>query len=95
MTKKELIKFGFEPEECRVGTLYFKGNFFCRKRGNAFPGEYVIFHRSDDMSPLGTVRTTEEIVQIEKDYERASIKCLENAVREMKDDFEKKYGEKV
>ena len=28
MTVKELIEFGYKPEQCKIGILYFKGSIF-------------------------------------------------------------------
>ena len=61
MTAEELIKFGYKPEQCKIGILYCKGSIFVRLNNNvADVREFV-----DDTNSFGTATTLDELKYIE------------------------------
>ena len=64
MTEKELIEFGYTPEECKIGTLYFKGSVVVRLNDNISDVREVV----DDTNSFGTATTLDE------------LKCIENKI---------------
>lgn len=64
MTHEDLIKNGYKAEDCLIGTLYFKGNLFCRLDNGVASVRTV----QDDMTDIGKASTVEELMKIEKDY---------------------------
>lgn len=91
MTNKELIDNGWSPQICKIGTLYFKGSFFCRLDKD----EVVFFSVRDDMNPLGRAKTFEEITNLEKNYYKSVIETLEAKLILAKADYKDKYGEEI
>ena len=91
MTKEELIKDGWEPKECKIDTLYFKGNYFIHLKD----AKALVYSVSDDMNPIGETDTIDGIKTVRKLYDRAIIKAKEKHLRELKKIFELIYGEKV
>ena len=89
MTKEDLINAGYKPQACKIGTLYFKDGFFCRLHAD----KCIFYSTSDDMTPLGTVDTIEEITELEKKYYRDEIAALETKLELKKLLFEKRFGE--
>lgn len=90
MTEQELIDKGWKPELCKIGTLYFKGNFFIRLDND----KALVFSNHDDMHPLGKAENYEGIIAIQKESDRKDILWLEANLSALKYTFEKKYGEK-
>jgi hypothetical protein len=88
MTREELIDDGWRPQACRVGTLYFKGDFFCRLDQD----EAVVFSLSDDMHPLGRVKTLQEIAVLREKSDLEEIKRLDRRLVMLKLLFKEKYG---
>lgn len=95
MTKDDLIKDGWKPELCKIGTLYFKGDFF----GHLKDDNFVMFGIDDDMNPLGTAKTFEDIKQIKKEYDlnliqsvKEKIQGLERYLSWLTKRFEENYG---
>lgn len=63
MNKQELVDNGWKPENCKIGTLFFKDGFFCRFRNN---GNVFVFSAKDDMNPLGEAETLDDIFELQK-----------------------------
>lgn len=91
MTLQELLDNGYKPQDCKIGTLYFKDGFFCRLHAD----KCIFYSISDDMTPLGTVNTIDEMTELEKKYYRDEIADLETMLELKKLLFEKRFGEKV
>ena len=89
MTLQELLDNGYKPQQCKIGTLYFKDGFFCRLNYD----EVVYYSNSDDMHPLGLAKTFDEIKELEKKYYRDEIAALETKLELKKLLFEKRFGE--
>ena len=62
MTHEDLIKYGYKPEECKIGILYFKGNLFCKLDNDVASVRTI----QDDMTEIGKASTIEELKKIEK-----------------------------
>jgi hypothetical protein len=62
--EEELLEMGWHKEDCKIGTLYFYGQFF----GSLKDGELTLFHQSQDMTPIGRAKSIAEITPIIKDY---------------------------
>ena len=88
MTREELIDNGWRPQLCKVGTLYFKGGFFCRLDED----EAVVFSLSDDMHPLGRAKTFDEISALREKSDLEDIKRLDRRLVMLKFLFKEKYG---
>ena len=84
MTGRDFENNGWVPKQCRVGTLYFKGTFFCRIED----GKAVLFDITDDMNPIGEANTLEEIrnLQMKSDlsYIRKKKKVLKRQEKHLK-----------
>lgn len=91
MTKEELIKNGWEPKDCMIGTLYFnlKDGSFCRFINET---EVKVFSICDDMNPLGTADSLDGIVECEKSSDAQVIGTLEFRVSYLKKAFKDRYG---
>jgi hypothetical protein len=88
MTHEDLINRGYKPEDCLIGTLYFKGNLFCRLDNGVASVRTV----QDDMTDIGKASTIEELMKIEKDYLNALIghtKEWATAILKLFDHYEK------
>ena len=90
MTEKELRENGWKPESCKIGTLYFKDVFFCRLDGE----KAIVFSANDDMNPLGTAETLDEIKEIQMQYELDRIHTMEERLVKARTYFENVYGVK-
>lgn len=88
MTDKELQDAGWQPRDCRIGTLYFKGSFFCRIKKD---GIAVIYRCSDDMNPIGYAGTVEDFKPLMQKSDLAEIELMEAELRLMKLAYEKEY----
>lgn len=89
MTAEELKQLGYKPKLCKIGTLYFKGNFFC-----SIDSDGVVDLRSsdDDMSTLAKVTTPQELKQQEAKYYRDMAnhyKTMAEAYETLADIYEK------
>jgi hypothetical protein len=73
MTSQELIDNGWVQRECKIGTLYFKGDFFGKLQGDVFEMRSM----RDDMSSIGTAKTFEDIREIQKKYYQKEVKDYE------------------
>lgn len=94
MTKEELIEAGWEPRECLIDTLYFKGGYFCvfhRKQKD----KVYLYSVHNDTNPLGLASTLDEIRELQKTYELEIIRGLEKQLEEMKLIYKVKYGEEI
>lgn len=90
MTKEELEKEGWVPQLCRVGTLFFKGNFFCRIKDD----KVIVFNVKYDMTPLGEAETFEDIKKIQMKSDLCEIALMSIQMGDMMKEFEKTYGVK-
>lgn len=63
MTDKELKDYGYNPQICKIGTLYFKGSFFVMLNSD---GSVDFRSRENDMESCGTAKTIEELKELEK-----------------------------
>ena len=91
MTSQELIDNGWRPEECRVGTLYFKDRFFCHLKGD----RVKVFSKDDDMNCIGEAKTFDEIEEIEKEFLQNEIRIVEAALLMLKLQYKERFGENV
>ena len=76
MTAKELIEFGYKPEQCKIGTLYFKGSVFVILNNNVADVREV----GDDTNSFGTVTTLDELKSIENKIYDDLIQKVENKI---------------
>jgi hypothetical protein len=90
MTEKELCDNRWRPMSCKIGTLYFKDVFFCRLDGE----KAIVFSVNDDMNPLGTAETLDEIKEIQMQYELDRIHTMEERLVKTRTYFENVYGVK-
>lgn len=90
LTHDLLLLAGYTPEDCKIGTLYFKSGFFCRIKSD---GTVDVRRNSDDMRSLGIAHSLNEIAKIEKEY---FIKLRQSHVAVIKqiDAIIKSYEEK-
>lgn len=65
MTDKELKDYGYNPQICKIGTLYFKDNFFVNLKSD---GSVDFRSREDDMNSRGTAKSISELKKLEKQY---------------------------
>ena len=63
MTDKELKDYDYNPQICKIGTLYFKDNFFVILKSD---GSVDFRSREDDMKSLGTAKSITELKSLEK-----------------------------
>lgn len=91
MTSEQLILSGWEPESCKIGTLYFKDGFFCRLKD----GKAVVFSVDNDMIPIGEGETFSDIREIQKEYTKNTIKLMEFSLELKKKFFKDYYGEEI
>lgn len=88
MTEQELIEYGYKPEECKIGTLYFRSPFFI----NLKDGVARVYSINDDNNPLGEATTIEEVKRLESDQHLQMFKYhrfVSNAFFGfLKDDYE-------
>ena len=92
MNKQELLDNGWNPEECRIGTLYFIEGFFCRFKE---PDKVTVFSIADDMNPLGVAETIEELESIQKNFYKEKIIKFKSYYEELKKYYEDRYNEKL
>ena len=76
MTDKELIEFGYKPEQCKIGTLYFKGSVVVRLDNNIADVREVI----DDTNRFGIATTIDELKLIENRIYDDLIQKVENKI---------------
>ena len=91
MTNQELIDNGWKPRDCRVGTLYFNGDFFCRLKKD---GIAVVYRCKDDMNPIGCAGTVDDILPLMEKSDLAEITLFEATLNLMKAQYERKYNKK-
>ena len=65
MTDKELNDYGYNPQICKIWTLYFKDNFFVNLKSD---GSMDFCSREDDMISRGTAKSITELKNLEKQY---------------------------
>lgn len=88
MIEDDLKQDGWIPKTCLIGTLWFKGSYFCHIRDE----KIEVFSNDDDMSPLGVTNSIEGIKLIQERYEISIIEYYENNLRARKYIFKEKYG---
>lgn len=91
MFEKELIDKGWKPELCKIGTLYFKENFFIRLDKD----KALVFSIKDDMHPIGKASTYEEIIALQKEEDKKDIFWLEATIIALKHEYKQKYNEEI
>ena len=89
MTGQDLKDKGWVAEQCKIGILYFKDVYFCRLTEE---GEAIVFVTFNDMVPLGTAKTYEEIIALQKSHEIKEIEKFESYVDYLKKSAIEKYG---
>lgn len=90
MTGRDFENNGWVPKQCKVGTLYFKGTFFCRIED----GKAVLFDITDDMNPIGESNTIEEIRNLQMKSDLSYIRKKEKSLEAARKAFEENYGVK-
>ena len=88
MTHEDLVNYGYKPEDCKIGTLYFKGNLFCRLDNDVATVRTI----QDDMTDIGKASTIEELKKIEKRHSEEymqNCKQFANMILKMFDHYEK------
>lgn len=65
MTDKELKDYGYNPQICKIGTLYFKDSFFVTLKSD---GSVDFRSREDDMTSRGSAKSITELKNLEKQY---------------------------
>lgn len=76
MTEKELIEFGYKPEQCKIGILYFKGSVVVRLDNNIADVREVI----DYTNRFGVATTLDELKRIENRIYDDLIQKVENKI---------------
>ena len=64
MTDKELREKGWSRQQCKIGTLYFKDDYFLKLNTD---GTVDFYSTQRDMQKLGTASTLEELEELQKD----------------------------
>ena len=88
MTDNELKNNGWESQLCKIGTLYFKGHYFCRLK----EGFAILYTTSDDMHPIGTAYTLDELFELQKKSDLSDIQAMEVMLKTMKERFGETYS---
>lgn len=89
MTGQDLKDKGWVAEQCKIGILYFNDQYFCRLTEN---GEAIVHVTLDDMNPLGTAKTYDEIIALEKVYEIKQIEKFASYTEFLKKKAIEKFG---
>ena len=89
MTQDELTDNGWVPKQCKIGTLYFKDNFFCHLKDDVA----VTYSINDDMNPIGEAKTLQELFDIQKKHDCMQIVTMERSLELIKSAFQVKYNE--
>ena len=89
MTHDELTDNGWVPKQCKVGTLYFKDNYFCKLKDDVA----VVYSINDDMNPLDEAHTLQDIFDIQKKNDCMQIVTMEHSLELIKAAFQVKYNE--
>lgn len=92
MTKTELKENGWSPQACKIGTLFFKGNFFCRFIND---DTVTVMSTSNDMLPLGKATTLDELKDIQKEYDKEKIREAKRRLEELLQDYKINYNEDI
>lgn len=88
MTEKELVDDGWSPKLCKIGTLFFKGTFFCHLDN----GSVVLYSNNNDMVPLGVAKDFSEIKELQKKSDLNDLTSVLSLYNQMKERFELTYG---
>ena len=81
MTQDELINDGWVPKNCKIGTLYFKGEFFGRIRGEVFELRCI----DNDMVPIGNALTLKDIRDVQKYHYKWKVRECERMLEQAKE----------
>lgn len=63
MTGQELIEYGYKPEMCKIGILYFKDMFFINLKGKVAS---LMVQKNE--ANIGEAKTIEELRKLEAEY---------------------------
>lgn len=88
MTREELIKDGWDPKNCLVGTLYFKGRLFCKLK----EGKAIVYDQANDMMEIGKAVEVEDFKRIISMSDYYRIKDIEEKLALLKLQFEINNG---
>jgi len=89
MNEEILISNGWDPKPAMIGTLYFKGRFFCNLKDD----EAFVYSVYDDMYCIGIAKSIEDMFEIEKKYDLDQIRLVELNLKYLKKEYKEKYGE--
>lgn len=92
MTKTELKENGWSPQACKIGTLFFKGNFFCRFIND---DTVTVMSTSNDMLSLGKATTLDELKNIQKEYDKEKIREAKRRLEELLQAYKINYNEDI
>lgn len=92
MTDLELKTYGWTPQVCKIGTLYFKDNFFCRFIND---DTVTVMSTSNDMLPLGKATTLDELKNIQKEYDKEKIRETKRRLEELLQAYKINYNEDI
>lgn len=88
MTDEDLKSHGWCSQLCKVGTLYFLGDYFCKLEGE----EVILYHISCDTIPLGRAKTFYEISVLKMIHEEHEITIMERKLKAAKQHFCERFG---
>lgn len=78
MTEHELIELGYKSEQCKIGTLYFKGSIFVILNNSTADVREV----GDDTNSFGIATTLDELKCIENKIYDDLIQKVENKINQ-------------
>lgn len=88
ITDEELQIDGWEPRSCLIGTLYFRGGYFLHLKD----GKASVYSDNDDMNPIGTADTLDDIKSLEMKYDLLVISRILYNYKLAVECFKYKYG---
>lgn len=90
MNKEELKKDGWTPQICKIGTLYFKDDWFGRFKEDKF----ILYSIDNDIVPLGEIKTIEDMKELMRKYDFERIYKVEQNLESLKMKYKETYGGK-
>ena len=87
MTEKDFVDDGWRPIDCKIGRMYFKGDFFARLVDDGIADIRAV---TSDMYSLGTAKDMREVSELEKKWYKDKACTL----RELADEYDK-IAEKI